>query len=119
MAEHTPGEWVAIPPNKVGKHWRVGVRGKLGGSGPVSGADVLWDLAVIGNGVPGDTLDTEEANARLIAAAPDLLAAAREVLAGLNARIDAASAAGKPVPMFAGVASLHAAIAKATGQPGA
>jgi hypothetical protein len=54
-------------------------------------------------------------NGRLIAAAPDLLEAARKVLPHLNARIDAASAAGQPVPLFDGIADLHAAISKATG----
>jgi hypothetical protein len=55
-----------------------------------------------------------EGNARLIAAAPDLLEAAKLVLAGLEARIDAASASA--VPVFDGIANLHDAIAKAEGR---
>lgn len=47
----------------------------------------------------------------LIAAAPDLLAAAKTVLAGLNARIDASSP--HSVPVFDGIADLHSAIARA------
>lgn len=43
----------------------------------------------------------------------ELLRAANKVLAGLNARIDEASASGSPVPVFDGIAQLHAAIAKA------
>lgn len=59
----------------------------------------------------------QEANARLIAAAPELLAAAEIVLAGLNARIDQASAeGGHSVPVFNGIADLHAAINKAGGR---
>lgn len=54
-----------------------------------------------------------EANATLIEAAPDLLAAAKIVLDGLNARID--SADGHHVPVFDGIAELHDAIAKAEG----
>ena len=54
------------------------------------------------------------ADARLISAAPELYAAAQLVLAGLNARIDDASANSSPVPVFDGIADLHAAIAKAT-----
>jgi len=37
-------------------------------------------IAEIQNGAPGDCLETEVANARLIAAAPDLLLASREIL---------------------------------------
>jgi hypothetical protein len=59
-------------------------------------------------------LATEEANARLIAAAPDLYEAAKVVLAGLCERIDAAPK--NAVPVFAGIADLHAAIAKAEGR---
>lgn len=77
MSKHTPGQWEAIKPKKEGKHWTVGARGVLGGKGAIAGALVLWNIAMIDNGAPGDTLDTEEANARLIAAAPDLLAACK------------------------------------------
>lgn len=56
-----------------------------------------------------------EADARAISALPDLLDAAQLVLAGLNDRIDAAVANGKPTPVFAGIARLHDAIFKATG----
>jgi len=52
-------------------------------------------------------------NAAAIAALPELLAAAKTVLAGLNARIDVATASRKPV--FNGIADLHAAICKAEG----
>jgi len=54
-----------------------------------------------------------EADACLITAAPDLLDAAKKVLAGLNARIDAAP--GNALPVFDGIADLYAAIAKAEG----
>lgn len=37
-------------------------------------------IATIENGAPGDTMATEEANARLIAAAPDLLDACQQIL---------------------------------------
>jgi hypothetical protein len=49
-------------------------------------------------------------NARLIAAAPDLLAAAKTVLDGLHRRIDAAR---DETPVFDGIAALHDAIASA------
>ena len=40
----------------------------------------------------------------------ELERAARRVYEGLCARIDAASAAGEPVPVFDGIAELHAAL---------
>jgi len=54
------------------------------------------------------------ADATLAAAAPDLLAAAQTVLAGLCERIE--SAEGNHVPVFAGIADLSDAINKALGQ---
>ena len=53
--------------------------------------------------------------AHLLAAAPDLLAAAQSTLTGLNGRMKLAAAAGVPIPVFYGIADLHAAIARATG----
>lgn len=63
----------------------------------------------------GGVYSCEEAlaNAKLIAAAPDLLAAAIEVLNGLNDRIDAAVESRSPTPVFEGIAALHDAINKA------
>lgn len=57
-------------------------------------------------------LEVEQAKvAALIAAAPELLRAAKIVLASLNARIDATL--GRHVPAFAGIAALRDAINKA------
>jgi len=44
-----------------------------------------WHIATIENGAPGDILDTEEANARLIAAAPAMLQALKKATSELNA----------------------------------
>lgn len=53
-----------------------------------------------------------DADLAVMAASKKLLAAAQVVLAGLNARIDAADRSS--VPVFDGIADLHAAIAAAT-----
>ncbi|MFN3169266.1 MAG: hypothetical protein ACE37E_01075 [Hyphomicrobiales bacterium] len=58
--------------------------------------------------------DPWEANARLIAAAPELLEAAQAVYAGLVERIAEAPTSAKPV--FYGIAELHDAIGKALGE---
>lgn len=47
-------------------------------------ADRDWIIAVIENGAPGDSLETEKANARLIAAAPDLLEACKAALVAFD-----------------------------------
>ena len=94
---HTPGPWVA-------RRMHTG------------GYDIFdpreRDVVTIYGG--GVETESREANARLIAAAPDLLAAAQVVLAGLHARIDAADLSA--VPVFSGIAELHDAISRATGE---
>ena len=75
MSEYTPGDWEAVAPKKVGKHWSIYARGKLGGHGSTAGLSCLWHLASIGNGAPGDSLETEAANARLMAASKQMLQA--------------------------------------------
>ncbi len=106
---HTPGEWVAIPPKKKGKHWRVGARAPLGGNGAIANVSATWDLATVWNGAPGDTLETEAENARLFAASRDLLAACQAKLAALKGKEYNPDA-------FDHAAELcRAAIAKATG----
>lgn len=116
MAEHTPGPWEALPPAKLGKHWRVAQRGMLGGGGVLGSATAMWLIAVIENGAPGDTLETEEANARLIAAAPDLLAACERLLpwATLSDGETVTDDVMNP-HLLADVQAARAAIAKARG----
>jgi hypothetical protein len=66
-SEHTPGPWLAIKGIEDGDELRCGVSAMRG--------DMGYMVATIENGAPGDFCDTEFANARLIAAAPDLLEA--------------------------------------------
>lgn len=70
-------------------------------------ATVAWDCA--------DARENSRDNARLIAAAPDLLAACRIALREMNARIDFASENCEAAPVFVGIADIRAAIAKAEG----
>lgn len=106
--QHTSGPW---------KHYHNKLRPQFATiiheiHGPNGERVVTW------GGFDGCDLPNQQvtANARLIAAAPELLVAAQTVLEGLNARIDQASQAGKPVPLFDGIAGLYAAIAKALGE---
>jgi hypothetical protein len=92
-ATHTPGPWAAhfnVPLATIPGHI---IKTAYGAETPIAS---LWE----GGGTKGKP--TQIANARLIAAAPELLAALRELLA-LN-------------PHAIGAASARAAIAKATGE---
>lgn len=84
-------------------------------SGEICEATEIGDL-------PGDPVATlalaildDDAHAlgQAFAAVPQLLTAAETVLAGLMERID--NADPKAVPVFKGIADLHAAVAKARG----
>ena len=71
---HTPGPWVAEKADLYGEdpnRWAVLARDPI--------TNRAYFIATIENGQPGDCLETEEATARLIASAPDLLEALREI----------------------------------------
>lgn len=74
MSKHTPGPWVP----------EQGIEDEEDRWGVFFAGPKPWHIATIQNGAPGDTLDTEEANARLIAAAPDLLAESKVLLSILR-----------------------------------
>lgn len=114
--KHTPGPWECAmgsygkgrtPDWEIRKHEfpRPPYEGDL---------DNEWGVYPPAGEVGPVALVAGEHNARLISAAPNLLAAAVEVLAELNARLDAAPSSAKPV--FRGIAALSDAINKATGQ---
>lgn len=69
QTEHTPGPWEAIKGLNESDEMRCGVVADRG--------ERKYLVATIENGAPGDICDTEFANARLIAAAPELLEALR------------------------------------------
>lgn len=70
--QHTPGPWVASKGvDDEPDRWCV-----------LTDGGHQYFIAEIHNGAPGDTLETEGANARLMAAAPDLLAACKKAADG-------------------------------------
>jgi len=94
--KHTPGPWFAV---RNSCYWEVNPAREVGDY------DTPFTVADCCASDPGDTTGLQEANARLIAAAPDLLAA----LEGLLAILDAGA-----LYETQSVAA-RAAIAKATG----
>ena len=99
-AKHTPGPWeAAIQP---GCH---AVVASLSG-GPKA-------VAIIGNNTPDDGNEPMRfANARLIAGAPDLLAALQRIVAVLDKQVASPHLAERASPL----AQAKAAISKATGE---
>lgn len=96
MAQHTPGPWHRGEGNGEGAIFAR--EGRMRFEAP--GGTTLYPICSI---VTGWKASEDEANARLIAAAPDMLAAGRAVVAAWE-RGDLAAA----------VRSLNAAIARAT-----
>jgi len=102
--EHTPGPWKASKGwDDEPDRWVV-----------LAAKEMAWHIATIENGQPGDCCDTEGATARLIAAAPEMLAALKGWLSHLD------SAEDDPNNTFAHedqlMESMRAAVAKALGQ---
>ena len=97
MSMHTPGPWFTTRPTSYGT---IYVEARLRGS-------TLQEVASVG---PTETSDQQEANGRLIAAAPELLKALRELVA-LEA--DGKHASESSIEPWE---RARAAIAKATGE---
>lgn len=110
-AKHTPGPWEPIKLNSAPLGlWAVNAPGYGGRNPLVCGMEYSKG---------GPILHAEsEANARLIAAAPDLLEALKEMVAGDAEAIEEAQALGVPFPeeMLATFKKARAAIARATGE---
>ena len=92
----TPGPWYISETSSNKK-------GVFSEAQPVAIAEII--------GFPLRRQKNSDANARLIAAAPALYEAGRKVLASMNLHIDAASAMGRYVPLFDGIAELYDALA--------
>ena len=104
-AKHTPGPWTAQRAPKPTRHWVVNIPGD-------------HPLVVGRTGGPDDIHERDGANARLMAAAPDLLAACEASLDAHHNAHDTGLAVRYPVrecehPICA---TLRAAIAKARGE---
>lgn len=106
MAAHTPGPWTLT--------WNHSERLAIVGpnnDGKFTSSDRICNLPHRRNG-------EGKANGRLIAAAPELLEAAREFTKAAHDARDALNAAGIPCPASIALAAEHArhAIAKAEGR---
>lgn len=73
-AKHTPGPWVVTRVTKPVRHWTVEIPGD-------------HPFAIGRDGGPDDVHEQDAANARLIAAAPDMLEALKEVEREMDAVI--------------------------------
>ena len=103
MIEHTPGPWELRPTVVSGGEWFKWVYGPNNVPIVLMGSDSL-----------PPTFDQVEANARLIAAAPELLEALKEVLAAQGAgEISYRSSDGRG---YEAMLAVEAAIAKAEGR---
>ena len=110
----TPGPWFS---DRRGNIWRRPLSdlyengGRMAGDKPLAFVAAGW----AGKGVTGYPV---EDNARLIAAAPDLLEALQEMVAGDAEAIEDAKRLGVPFPdeMLAAYHKARAAIARATGE---
>jgi len=103
MSKHTPGPWAFSSDDKLGDK-RFYIAQADGAPYTPSYSDVA---TLIAETVSLERVATQEANARLIAAAPDLL----EALCALVLNIDAGGAT------LNSLADARVAIAKATGEP--
>ncbi|RSZ60011.1 hypothetical protein HF313_14955 [Massilia atriviolacea] len=103
MSAHTPGPWVLEPNARGG----INIRCSWGVIG------CAFSGVSFAPGEPNQVIE-QRANAHLIAAAPDLLEALRELANDIAERFDMESSSTNP-GMKNAVAEARAAIAKATG----
>ena len=108
--EHTPGPWKPLKGAEKGDDMRCAVTATRG--------QYDYLVATIENGAPGDFCDTEYANACLVAASPDLLAVAKNMLPSNLCLTNTNVPDSTVVPMEVTMGELReiaAVIAKATG----
>ncbi len=93
MSKHTPGKWVA---EFDGEHWNVVVEGGEGFGRDIVGCEGLFRCD-----------GSDQANAYLIAAAPELLVAGRMLIDSIE---------GRGTTPEEAITAIRAAVAKATGE---
>lgn len=76
MSKHTPGPWEAVPSASRRHHWDI-YGSEWNGSEPNR---YKTSVAQTSNWMPSDPPEESEANARLIAAAPELLEAVKALV---------------------------------------
>ena len=118
--EHTPGPWDIV--------WFICrmdekdvLHARAGGNETAKAGDEMWRVPLKIGPLSaehchwaGTHLDCRENDAHLIAAAPDLLEALREITADYAERFDLGDTSTNP-GIKASISAAHAAIAKATG----
>ena len=105
-ATHTPAPWECFYKHKYNE-WHVTVPAKNSG---------CWRIGLFSDGVPGDTDEEREGNARLIAAAPDLLAACNEAIGIVADRAAGGRMLTRQEHANAVLSTLQSASAKAEGR---
>ena len=111
MPNHTPGPWLIAGMSQSGCA-DVSIYRKTANDRP------QYIGRVYGEGIVYRYTDTRDANARLIAAAPDLLAAIEELVGEFDARSEAAAQEPGVIGLndTGGIAAARAVIAKAKGE---
>lgn len=100
-SSHTPGPWTATPVGTPARHWLVEI--------PGINREMVGDQIVVGaDGGPDEVVAIDAANARLVAAAPELLDALQSLLWQVDGRPDGET--------HIVTAAARAAIAKARGE---
>jgi hypothetical protein len=114
MSGHTPGPWELVPP-KPSSEWRDESELDLGGF--KAGEEWICTFGDSTNFYPSEGSPPSEANARLIAAAPELLEALEQLSTWVSRAIVPEYGPRKPMPENCRKAleASQSAIAKATG----
>lgn len=111
MSRHTPGPWVSFGTRRA--HGAPGFEGLVRVDGATGAGNVIALVCTGGPGAASGDKDGIEANARLIAAAPELLAALRDLVEVHRQIVHGERTNGVPAKLLR---DAEAAVAKAGGR---